>query len=298
MITFEIKKNYPLSTLTSWQIGGQAEYFCSPRNITEIRQAYEWAHENQFPVTLLGGGSNVLVSDLGVKGLVISLRSFSGLEVIDDQKYLEIKAYSGTGKSDLLKVFLKYKVPAALFLSGLPGDLGGGVVMNAGVSESIQPREFCEIIDWIHVLKPNGEIQKFAHKDIHWEYRKSKGWQPGIVVEVGIKVPLVTDPEILNKVREANRQRLTKQPLDLPSCGSVFKNPEGHKAAQLIDQCGLKGKRIGDAQVSLKHANFIVNLNQATAKDTWELIQLVRAEVKQRTSVELNPEVVRLGEWS
>ena len=131
-----------------------------------------------------------------------------------------------------------------------------------------------------------------------WTYRHSKGWEPGVVVKAHIKWPKVEDPTILEKVKQANKTRLTKQPLDMPSCGSVFKNPENHKSAQLIDSCGLKGFRIGDAQVSLKHANFIVNLDQATAVDTWNLILHVQKTVEEKTGVKLNTEVVRLGDWA
>lgn len=298
MITFEIKKDVLLAPLTSWQIGGPADYYCHPKNVTELKQAYEWAFENQIPVTLLGGGSNVLISDKGVRGLVISLRSLVGITVINEGQELELEVYAGTGKSEILKMFLKYKLPAALFLSGLPGDAGGGVVMNAGVSEDIQPKEFGEIVDWIEVLKPGGGIRRYNHNEINWEYRRCTGWQPGVVAKIGIKVPMIPDPDILSKVKQANKNRLLKQPLDMPSCGSVFKNPQNHKAAQLIDQCGLKGLQIGEAQVSLKHANFIVNLGKAKALDIWSLILKVQQTVKEKTQVDLHPEVVRLGEWS
>ena len=123
------------------------------------------------------------------------------------------------------------------------------------------------------------------------------GWQPGIIVQVGLSWPMHIDEKILDKVRDANRVRLSKQPLDMPSCGSVFVNPQGHKAAQLIEFCGLKGRQCGEAQVSLKHANFIVNLGNAKATDIWQLILDVQQAVKSKTGVELKTEVVQLGNW-
>lgn len=295
-----IQQNIPMADYTSWSVGGPAEHFCLPTSLAELKEALIWAESLGMAVTVLGGGSNILVSDQGIKGLVICLRRFSGTEVVEVSGRLEITAWAGTGKSELLKIFLKYKLAAALFLAGLPGDVGGGVVMNAGVGEAITPREFVEITDWFEVLSlKNGQFntRRFAKDQVSWDYRHSTGWQPGLIVRVGISWPLLPEADILERVRAANKMRLSKQPLDMPSCGSVFKNPEGGKSAQLIDSCGLKGFTIGDAQVSLKHANFIVNLAHAKASDMWAVIQHVRKIVKQKTQVDLTTEVIRLGEW-
>lgn len=297
----EIKQNVPLAEYTSWMVGGPAEYFCLPETEADVREAMLWAHENNQPITLFGGGTNILISDKGIRGLVVCLRRFSGVETKEVNGRLEITAMAGTAKSELLKIFLKHKLPPALFLAGLPGDVGGGVVMNAGVAEGFVPREFVEITDWVEVLRlKDGQFstQRFTKDQIHWEYRHSKGWQPGVITRVGISWALQPDTTILDQVRTANKVRLTKQPLDMPSCGSVFRNPTGHKAAQLIDGCGLKGFTVGGAQVSLKHANFIVNLGEAKATDMWHVIEHVRSTVKNLKSVELQTEVVRLGEWA
>lgn len=278
-------------------VGGNAEHFALPTNQEELQQALQYAKAQSLPITILGGGSNVLISDLGIKGLTIGLRRFSEIthEVKDDKIF--INCLSGTAKSELLKIFLKHQLEPALFLAGLPGDVGGGVVMNAGVAENYTPREFMEMVDWIEVMDKEGATHHLDKKDLHIHYRHTDGWQPHIITKVGLSWPYVKKPEILQQVREANKIRLSKQPLDMPSCGSVFKNPEGHKAAQLIDQCGLKGFRIGDAQVSLKHANFIVNLGAARAQDVWAVIRHVQQTVKSLRQVDLVTEVVRLGEW-
>lgn len=296
----EIKQNINLAEYTSWLIGGAAEYFCMPVSENEVKEAWQWALDRSLPVTLLGGGTNVLVSDQGIKGLTICLRRFSRVQTEMKDGFLFIHCLAGTAKSELLKIFLKNKLEPALFLAGLPGDVGGGIVMNAGVAENMKPREFGEIVESFTVLKNQDEKlieQTYDHGSIQWSYRHSFGWQDGIILRATLKWPLQADDSILEKVKQANKVRLSKQPLDMPSCGSVFINPTGHKAAQLIESCGLKGTQRGDAQVSLKHSNFIVNLGQATARDIWDLIQFVQATVDQKTGVKLKTEVVRLGQW-
>lgn len=300
IIKMEIKRKESLKNFTSWQIGGFAEYFCLPTNMEEIRQAVQFALKQQLPVHILSGGSNVLVSDEGLDGLTICLKYFSSYKVQVVEGDFVVDCYAGMPKSELLKVYLKQQLKPALFLAGIPGDVGGGVVMNAGVSENIQPREFCEIVDSFDVLKWNQNtfwIENFSKDKVQWSYRHCRGWQEGIIVQVKLKCPYQPDPTILEQVRAANKIRLLKQPLDKPSCGSVFMNPEGHKAAQLIDSSGLKGLQRGNAQVSIKHANFIVNLGDAKASDVWGLICEVQKNVLEKHGVSLKTEVVRLGKW-
>lgn len=278
-------------------MGGLADFFCMPETIDDMKSALKQAYDQKMPVTIIGGGTNVLVSDQGVRGLTICLKKFSQYKVTEDQNDLVIDCLSGTGKSELLKIFLKYKLPPALFLAGLPGDVGGGVVMNAGVAENYHPREFMELVDWIEVLKLDGTTERISKSALKIKYRHTDGWQPHVITNVRLRWPMNSDADILQKVRDANKNRLSKQPLDMPSCGSVFKNPDNYKAAQLIDQCGLKGFRIGDAQVSLKHANFVVNLNQATASDIWSVIIHVQKTVEIMKNIRLTTEVVRVGDW-
>ncbi|PIS10684.1 MAG: UDP-N-acetylenolpyruvoylglucosamine reductase [Bdellovibrio sp. CG10_big_fil_rev_8_21_14_0_10_47_8] len=289
-----IQEDVLLAPYTSWLVGGPAQFFVLPENIEDLREALKWATDSRQEVTLLGGGSNVLVSDKGLQGLVICLKKMTGTEVKTDEGALRITALSGTSKSELLKIFLKHQLAPALFLAGLPGDVGGGIVMNAGVAESFSPREFVEITEWVEVMRPDGHIDRFLCQDLRWSYRHTQGWEPGVIVRVGLVWPLIPDPSILDQVKTANKVRLSKQPLDQPSCGSVFVNPEGHKAAQLIDSCGLKGFQIGDAQVSMKHANFIVNRGTAKSSDIWQVIQHVQKTVREKRGIELKTEVVRL----
>jgi len=296
-MSLKISQNVNLAEYTSWMVGGNADHFCLPQTLEDLKEAITYAKETNLAITILGGGTNVLVSDDGVAGLTICLRRLSKIASFEKDGKLHIGALSGTAKSELLKTFLKQKLAPALFLAGLPGDVGGGVVMNAGVAEAFVPREFMDFVDWVEVMTLDLQTIRLQKNQLGIKYRHTDGWQPHIIVNVGMSWPLEADVTILDKVREANKIRLSKQPLDMPSCGSVFKNPEGHKAAQLIDSAGLKGFRVGDAQVSLKHANFIVNLEKATAKNISDVIAHVQKTVEKDKGVKLTTEVVRLGRW-
>lgn len=295
-----IVDQHSLSRHTTWKVGGMADHFAQPRSLEELKSAWQWAATSQLPVTILGGGSNVLISDAGIRGLVLCLSKFVGTSHVERAGRLEIEAWAGTSKLDLLKIFLRYKLAPALFLAGIPGNVGGGVVMNAGVSEQVTPREFVEIVDWFEVLRWDGHVfteHRFNKADVQWSYRHCLGWQPGVITRVQVSWPLEPIDAIPDRVKEANRIRMTKQPLEMPSCGSVFVNPVGGKAGQLIESSGLKGYSVGGAQVSPKHANFIVNTGQARASEIDQIIRHVQGEVKSKTGFDLHTEVVYLGEW-
>ncbi|MCB0393048.1 MAG: UDP-N-acetylmuramate dehydrogenase, partial [Bdellovibrionales bacterium] len=241
-------------------------------------------------------GSNTLISDEGIPGLTISTRKLNDLTTHLEGSKLKIEALAGTPKLLVMKQFLNHGLNPALFLAGIPGDIAGGVVMNAGVAEDIVPREFVEIVEWFEVVR-DGKILKFQNSDIKWSYRKSEGWQPGIIVKVGLQWEGKKIEDLESIVKKANEVRFSKQPLDMPSCGSVFVNPKGHKSAKLIEETGLKGLKIGGAQVSTKHANFIVNLGDAKASDIHQLILKVQSQVKSKHGIDLHNEVCYLGKW-
>lgn len=297
-MSIEIQNQVSLAKYTSWQVGGPAEFFCAPKNVIELKEAVQWAKTKVQPITVLSGGSNVLISDAGVSGLVVYLSQLKAIqhEIKNDRLY--IYADAGCSKTELLKIFLKYKLAPALFLAGLPGDVGGGVVMNAGVGELIQPREFCEIVEACEVLDlETVTIKKILKSQIKWSYRHSEGWQPGIITRITMSWPMVQIEDILEQVKATNKIRFEKQPLELPSCGSVFINPTGLKSARLIDESELKGFTIGGAQVSHKHANFIVNIGNARAIEIHQLIEYVQKVVQNKAGVQLKTEVVYLGKW-
>lgn len=299
-----VVEKQPLKSYTSWGVGGLADYFAMPRTTEDVVAAIEYAADRSLPITILGGGTNVLISDRGIRGLTICLRKLSAIESAKESKHrFELQCLSGTSKSELLKVFLKKKLNPALFLAGLPGDVGGGVVMNAGVGELIRPREFQEITDWIEVVHWDDEAKsvkqvRLNSDQLTWSYRHCSGWPKGVITRVGLSWPLDPVEDLIATVRAANQNRLNKQPLDMPSCGSVFVNPEGFKSGRLIEEAGLKGASIGGAKVSEKHANFIVNFRSATAQDIHELIESVRKRVFEHSGVTLRTEVVYLGDWS
>ena len=293
MPSLVVDKNISLAKYTSWKIGGPAEYFCLPENLEQMIEAEAYANKNSLKMFVLGSGSNVLVPDEGIQGLVICTKKYVGIKTSIDAttNVLRIECAAGESKNNLLKAFLQYNLPPAVMLVGLPGDIGGGIVMNAGVSDNLVPREFVEITDWFDVLY-QGKIKRLSKNDVQWSYRNCQGWQPGIVVAAGLSWSLQDVKENLaDEVKNLKKKRMEKQPLDLPSCGSVFMNPKPHFAGKLIEDCGLKSYRIGDAQVSPKHANFIVNLGNATAKDTRDLIEYVQKVVLQKTGIELHKEV-------
>ena len=301
MSDIKIEKDKDLKNHTSWKVGGNAQFYCAPETEDQLKQALVYSKQKKIPYFVLGGGTNTLVSDQGVKGLVIHTFKLVGVEVVAKSEKVLIKSLAGTPKSDVLKHFLKHRLWPSVFLAGLPGDMAGGVVMNAGISHKVSPKEFVEIMEFFDVLflKSDGEVGKktFQKKDIQWSYRKSRGWQPGVIVSVCVSWPNKPDEKVLEAVRIGNKKRKQTQPLDQPSCGSVFKNPPGHRAGQLIESAGLKGLSVGGARVSEKHANFIVNTGEASACDVHNLMEEIQRRVFKKFQIKLTNEVVYLGHW-
>ena len=294
-----VQKNVNLASYTSWKVGGEAEFFSEPKTVENLQEVVNWALSEELAITVLSGGTNVLVSDGGLSGLVVSTSKLQGIEEVSHEgDEFRLSVLAGTSKFEVMRKFLKNDLSPALFLAGLPGDIGGGVAMNAGVREKVAPREFVEIVDWVDVLQWNEDssfIHRYQNSDLQWGYRHCRGWQPGVIVRVGLCWSEPSHAEVRQWVKEANQRRLSKQPLDKPSCGSVFRNPEGFSSGQLIEECGLKGKTIGGAQVSEKHANFIINTGDASSQDIFDLIGFVQREVKDQKNIELQTEVVFLG---
>ena len=291
----KITKQEPLKPWSWWRTGGPAEYFCQPENPEELRETLSWANKNNQEISVLGGGTNVLISDEGVKGLVISTGKLSSLYAQEEKEALKISVGAGTSKSALCAVFRKYHLAPALFLSGLPGDVGGGVVMNAGAGTTF-PGEFSQIVEEFEVMTHQG-VKHYNKEDIEWSYRGTAGWKPGVIFKIGFSWPLKKEDNLNQKIKSALKKRRASQPLSQPSCGSVFKNPNGHFAGELIEKSGLKGLKKGAAMISEKHGNFIVNLGEACSKDIDHLIQKVQSEVRNKFNISLETEVHYLGKW-
>jgi len=295
----EYLRDFQLADLTTWKAGGAADWAVFPSTSEEVQEACRWARDKNLPLTILSGGSNVLISDRGIAGLVVVLQKLSGIESSDyrDGKFT-LTCLAGTPKSEVLKVFVKHRLSPAVFLAGLPGDMGGGVVMNAGVGHEVAPKEFCEIVEWIEYVDLADAALAIRRKnanEIQWTYRKSSGWQPGVLTRMGLAWSEAPDATVLERLKEGNKRRMGTQPLQYPSCGSVFKNPPGNKSGRLIEECGLKGYTVGGAQVSEKHANFIINIGGATADNILAVKNHVQETVRAQKNIALETEFIYLG---
>ena len=282
-----IKKNEPMKNHTSFKIGGAADEFCTPASAEEVAELIRYAGNKNIPYFVIGNGSNILVSDKGIRGLVIKLSGeFSDHEVSGET----IRAKSGALLSVLAKAAQKSGLSGMEFASGIPGSLGGAIYMNAGAYGG----QMSDIVKSVTYLK-DGEIKKIED-DFGFGYRKSIFADIGaVILEAELKLKRADIAEITAKMEDYKTRRTEKQPLNLPSAGSVFKRPEGSFAGKLIEDAGLKGVRVGGAQVSELHAGFIVNTGNATADDVFELIKYIQKTVKERSGVELEPEVKLIG---
>ena len=295
----EIEKKISLKNWTSWRAGGEADFLARPKSLTELKEAVLWAHEKNQPIGLLGAGTNVLISDRGVRGLVIILKELNSFSVKKENNKLFVSALCGCPKYQLMRIFAKEKLAPALFLCGLPGDVGGGAAMNAGVGHEVTPREFKDITESIQVLPfDGGNLKLFKKDELHWAYRSCRGFGKGVIYSAEFSWPLEPIPDFQLKLKEMNQRRISTQPLSQLSCGSVFKNPPGERAGRLIEKAGLKGKAFGQAEVSSKHANFIINRGGAQAADIAKLISHIKNVVQEKFQIQLEPEVRCLGDWN
>ncbi len=284
--SFRFETNIPLAELTSFRVGGPARFVLRPQSYEEIRQAIEYAASVEMPITLLGKGTNILASDSGFDGLVIRFDTPLHEPVFDGTKVI---ACCGTSLTQLSRETVKRGLSGMERLCGIPGTVGGACAMNAGAYGG----EIKQILKRIRVLR-NGRDEWIDVKDADLGYRKSTFTFPGTVALEAEFELAPDDGTAAETMQSCMEKRRAKQPLELPSAGSTFKRPEGYFAGALIEQCGLKGYSVGGAQVSPKHAGFIVNTGGATENDITALIEHVRAVVKERTGVTLEPEVKRI----
>jgi len=284
----------PLSRHTSLKVGGCADMMIYPVSPEEVLAIIRFCARRAIPHCVMGAGTNLLVRDGGIRGVVIRLtRSFRKITLVrpdGDQPMLQAEA--GASLRRLLAVCLDKELAGLEFISGIPGSLGGAWAMNAGA----QGGEMGDVTEAITLLTPQGEIEEKKSPGIPFVYRSLR-LVPGTVIIKGLlRVRRGKRSELANAVETINRRRWQTQPLDLPSAGSVFKNPPGDAAGRLIEQAGLKGRRAGGAQISEKHANFIVNLGGATAKDILTLMDMMQKSVREATGITLEPELHVAGE--
>ena len=281
----------PMSSHTTFRIGGPAEVFLMPESYEQIRSALALCREEGLPYFVLGNGSNLLVSDSGYRGVIIQMdRNMGDIEL----KGTEIRACAGALLSSVAAAARKASLTGFEFAGGIPGTLGGAVVMNAGAYGG----EMKNVLREVTVMTKEGDIRVIPSDRLELGYRTSIIKKAGyLVLEAVISLEKGDPQAIQEKTKELASKRTEKQPLDYPSAGSTFKRPEGYFAGKLIMDSGLRGFRVGGAQVSEKHCGFVINTGGATAKDVKELMDHVIRTVKEKYNITLEPEVKFLGEF-
>lgn len=279
-------ENEMLSAHTTFKIGGPAEVFASPQNAGQVSAAVRFCKENGVKLFPLGKGSNLLVSDEGASGIVLHFgRDMSEMRLLDEET---IYCEAGASLAKLCGFALENSLTGLEFAYGIPGSVGGAVFMNAGAYGG----EIKDVILYTEHIDENGECGKFSGEELQMSYRRSiYSSKKYIITAAAFRLKKGDKAEIKAKMDELLGKRFDKQPMDKPSAGSTFKRPEGAFASALIDQCGLKGFTVGGAQVSEKHAGFVINKGGATCADVLELIKQVQDKVKTDTGFTLEPEV-------
>lgn len=289
----QIKSQVSLAPLTSFRVGGPAEWYIAPDTLEELQASFEWASSEGVPITLLGAGSNLLVSDRGLSGLVIGTRHLR--HVYFNLETGQLTAGSGESIPRLAWLAAKRGWQGLEWAVGIPGTVGGAVVMNAGAHRT----STAEILVNVSILSPTGKLEILTPQELGYRYRTSAlQGSNRLVTQATFQLqPGFEKSVVMAATTEHLNMRRTTQPYHLPSCGSVFRNPGPETAGWLIEQAGLKGHQIGGAQVAVRHANFILNCGWATASDIFLLIRYVQEQVERRWSLLLEPEVKILGEF-
>lgn len=287
----------PMSRHTTFRVGGPAQYFVTVSDTAELKKVLFCCKEAGLPVTVLGNGSNVLVSDQGLRGVVLHpAGEFSACVLTGEEKtgLLTVTAGAGRMLSSFAMEVAKAGYAGAEFAAGIPGTIGGAILMNAGAYGG-EIKDCIKEAVWISM---DGEERVFSREDMQFSYRHSIfSEKEGMILFARFAFTKGNKEEILSTIEELNRRRREKQPLEYPSAGSTFKRPEGYFAGKLIQDCNLAGFHIGGAQVSEKHCGFIINRGGATAKDIYDLIMEVSDRVEKQFCVRLEPEVRLLGEF-
>ena len=281
----------PMSQHTTFQIGGNADLLLLPSTINEVQQIFQTLNREKIPFTILGNGSNVLVSDKGMRGAVVKFNgNFSKIDMPSEKR---IVAAAGTKLKDVSIFAADHSLTGFEFAVGIPGSVGGAIFMNAGAYGG----EMKNIVSSVRAVATDGSIVELQKDDLELDYRHSIFQTNGFAIcEVVFDLEFGDREQIFAVMNDFTARRESKQPLDLPSAGSTFRRPVGYFAGTLIDQTGLKGLRVGDAMVSTKHAGFVVNAGHATARDVLNLIAEVQRRVFEVHGVQLNPEVRMIGE--
>lgn len=285
-----VKTDEPMKKHISFKVGGPADFLVKPKTEEELAKVIKFAKEENIPYLVIGNGSNLLVKDGGIRGIVIELSdNFNNFEIEGNI----IKAQSGALLAILGRNALRNSLTGIEFAAGIPGTLGGALAMNAGAYGG----EMKDIVKSVRLMDTDGNILDFTNEQMEFSYRRSiLSRTDYIVLSAQIELENGSYDEIKATMADFTQRRVTKQPLSLPSAGSTFKRPEGHFAAKLIDDSGLRGLTLRGAQVSEKHCGFVVNLGNAKAKDILDLMYIVKSTVKAKYGITLEEEVKILGE--
>ena len=288
-----IKYDEPMSKHTSFKVGGPAEYFIIAKTVEEARNILKFANENSIPLYILGNGSNLLVLDKGVKGIILKIQ-IEKLEIEERRNEVIVSVGAGNKMMALAQILKQKEITGFEEFSGVPGTVGGANFMNAGA----HGKEMKDIIIETKCLnKETRKIEVLKKEEQQLVYRSSIFKQGKyIILETKISLKKGKETEIEEKMNEYLTQRKSKQPIEYPSAGSTFKRGKEHITAELIDKCGLKGYSIGGAKVSEKHAGFVINTGNATAKEILELINYIKKKVKEKYNVEIQEEIEIIGE--
>lgn len=289
---FDLKINHPMKDVTSFHIGGNVDFFVRPTSVADIMEILNIAKDYSYPVFIMGNGSNLLVSDKGIRAIVIQLTdNFNKLTRIDDYT---VEVDAGMSMTSLSKYFLEHSLSGFEFACGIPGTLGGAVTMNAGAYDSMMSNVVTEVI----ALDKNMNLRKISNENMKFAYRNSIIAKENMVVlTVRIRLEKGNYDDIKAKITDYTHRRTTKQPLSAYSAGSTFKRPEGHFAGKLIEDSGLKGLVMKNAAVSSLHSGFIINTGDATCEEVINLISFVKQVVSNKFNVMLEEEVKIIGEF-
>jgi UDP-N-acetylmuramate dehydrogenase len=288
-----IRFGVPMSKHTSLRIGGPADAFATPADRAELAALLKICHRHALPFTVLGSGFNVLVRDTGIDGVVLTLKKLRRLETGTPPS---VYAEAGVSHASVTRFCVDHGLSGLEFAAGIPGTVGGWIAMNAGIGV----REQKDVVQEIEILLADGSEERCVPREqLDFRYRELRGLPEGALVIAARFAVTPSSPEaVRGEVDRLLGQRSGSQPLDVPSCGSVFRNPEGDHAGRLIEAAGLRGERIGNAQISPVHANFIANLGGATAADVLALIDRARDRVRESSGVVLCTEVKVMGRAS
>jgi len=284
-------RNYPLANLTSLGVGGPADFFIQPSTLAEVVQAQRFALDGGYPLTIIGYGTNLLIKDGGIRGVVMQIAAPFAKASVEGRI---LTATTGCLLSSLSKLAFHHGLSGLEFSVGIPGGLGGATFMNAGAYGG----EIGPLVRSVQLVQ-NGVVKTWNRQELNFSYRSSRFQQEGavpIVTQVELELAPMDPAAILQKMNDLQNQRRSKQPLEYPSAGSTFKRPPDHYVGPLIEKAGLKGFRIGGAEVSTKHAGFIVKTGDATARDFLDLIATIQTVIKEKFGVSLEPEIRILGE--